>query len=57
MKKVIYEIGPDRIEVAGVGFMYRGQGIDLPDEKATDMLTNPMFKEVIEKPSKSKTNS
>ncbi|MCK9420210.1 MAG: hypothetical protein M0R70_12610 [Nitrospirae bacterium] len=55
MKKIVYKIGPDSIEVGGLGAarqdgipgdrMERDKPVEVTDEKAADMLTNPMFTE------------
>ncbi len=48
MKKIYYEIGPDVI-TNGTGVneirMRRGEPVEVSDERAASMLTNPMFKE------------
>lgn len=54
MKKIVYEIGPDRIEVGGVGIMQINVPVEVSDEKAADMLTNPMFKDAAAKKEKGK---
>jgi hypothetical protein len=55
MKKIVYTIGPDWIEVGGLAAarkdgrtddrMFRDKPIEVTDEKAADMLTNTMFSE------------
>ncbi len=51
MKKVYYDIGPDTI-TNGTGVneitMHRGEPVEVSDERAADMLHNPMFKEAKE---------
>ena len=48
MKKIVYTIGPDVI-INGTGLneitMHRGEPVEVSDERAADMLTNPMFTE------------
>jgi hypothetical protein len=67
MKKIMYEVGPDYIDVGGLGKarqdgqegdrMFRDAPVSVTDEKAADMLTNAMFKEQVEVKVKVKQSS
>ncbi len=49
MKKIVYEMGPERIDVGGIGIMQVNVPVEVSDEKAADLLNNPMFKDVSKK--------
>lgn len=47
MMKIKY-VGEGQVEVDGVGIFIPNQPIEIPDEKAEDLLKNPLFIKVTE---------